>query len=223
MRHPICLSVLLVLAAPAFAADLPSTKAAFAPPDAPYAWSGFYAGVSGGYAWANTTTGSGALRATYGAAPAPQGGFGAIQGGYLAEYPNRWVLGVEGAVLPGSATNTVGVAGVSKLTTTSNFAASARVRLGYDAGQFMPYLAGGIAFASNTAKGFDPAHPGGFSVSTVHPGMTIGAGLEYAFAQHWTARVEYDFTAFGNKSYLGNPRAANANFLGAGVNYLYGH
>ena len=57
-------------------------------------------------------------------------------------------------------------------------------------------------------------HPRG-----IHPGL----GAEWMFAQSWSAKVEYDYLGFGNKSYdfagFGTTVDAQVHLLKVGVNY----
>ena len=73
------------------------------------------------------------------------------------------------------------------------------------------------------------------SNSNTNSGWLTGAGVEYAFTQNWTARVEYDYLGLGNKSYTvpGGVFAAipggdtfstrnhNIQLFTVGVNYLF--
>ena len=69
------------------------------------------------------------------------------------------------------------------------------------------------------------------SGSASRDGWTVGAGLEYMFAPNWSAKVEYDYYDFGNKSTLLVSPAGVAgdtinskltvNTVKAGVNYHF--
>ena len=61
-------------------------------------------------------------------------------------------------------------------------------------------------------------------------GWIAGAGLEYAFAPNWTARIEYDYLGFGNETLnLPTPAfptySANASLnvqeVKAGINFKF--
>jgi outer membrane immunogenic protein len=211
-----------ILDSPILAADLASVKEPPVFVETPFAFSGFYAGVGGGYVWSRATTGYAAMTAVYGSAPAPSGGFAAIRAGILAPMANHVVAGVEAEILPGGASTTVGIPGVSRLTTTANVAGTLQTRVGYELGKWLPYVSFGLAFAQNHANGVNPYHPQGFTADAVHLGGAIGGGVEYAFSGQWTARLSYSYLVFGDADYVGNPRAANAQFIGAGVNYFFG-
>jgi outer membrane immunogenic protein len=67
------------------------------------------------------------------------------------------------------------------------------------------YFTGGGGWARNELS-FSASIPG-FAVSgsstNTHFGWVIGGGWEYAFANNWSARVEYLFTSYEDKTYFG--------------------
>ncbi len=63
-------------------------------------------------------------------------------------------------------------------------------------------------------------------------GWTVGAGLEWAFAHNWSARLEYDFIGLGNRTFVvpatspvlaGDTFTANSHvqMFTVGLNYLF--
>ena len=80
---------------------------------------------------------------------------------------------------------------------TINWQGSLRGKLGFDAGAFMPYLTGGLAFANGT---FFHAMPG--SESQTHLGWTVGAGVEIAATEDLSIDVLYRYSDFGDKAYF---------------------
>jgi outer membrane immunogenic protein len=74
---------------------------------------------------------------------------------------------------------------------------------------------------------------GGSSNSTT--GWTAGAGLEWAFADNWTARVEYDYIGLGNRTFTVAATSpvlsgdtftvnnANIQMVTVGLNYLFNY
>jgi outer membrane immunogenic protein len=76
-------------------------------------------------------------------------------------------------------------------TTKLSWIATIRGRVGYAIDRVLLFATGGAAFthASDnvTATGFGTI----FNASSTNTGWTIGAGGEVAFAQNWTAKVEY--------------------------------
>jgi len=205
----------------ALAADMPLGPAR-APAYVPFfTWNGFYIGVNGGYGfgrsnWTDTVT----LLST--------GGFdttgGLIGGtvGYNVQF-GGWVLGIETDVawsnLKGSATiNCVGTC-----QTSNEWLGTARTRIGYAFDRFMPYITGGAAFGGikGTLGGI-----GTFSETEV--GWTWGAGIEYAFAERWSAKVEYLYVDLGRANCNvtcsgGNPIEATftTNLVRGGVNFRF--
>ena len=89
---------------------------------------------------------------------------------------------------------------------------------------------GGVAFA-NDKDSLNDILGSTASVSLTRTGWTAGAGLEYAFAPNWTARIEYDYLGFGSEG-LSLPTAnfptyssnasANVQEVKAGINFKFG-
>ena len=111
--------------------------------------------------------------------------------------------------------------------TQSQWLATVRGRVGYAFDRILLYGTAGAAFG-NIQTGLNP--PSTFD-STVEAGWTVGAGLEFAFAQNWTAKVEYLFVDLPNGSCttVGNCGGAagsivsfNENIIRAGVNFKFG-
>jgi outer membrane immunogenic protein len=184
------------MAAPSFAADLPrpSYKAPiYSVPG--YSWTGFYAGINGGYGFGKSdwsgagTTGS----------PSPKGALAGVTLGYNLQ-TGSWVWGIEGDAdyswVKGSATGTGACAGAG-CETRNNWLATARGRLGY-AGwdRWLPYITGGAAFGQvKMTPGV-----GGGSESKTRLGWTAGAGFEYAVMTNWTAKIEYLYADLGTSN-----------------------
>jgi outer membrane immunogenic protein len=91
-----------------------------------------------------------------------------------------------------------------------------RGRIGYAFDQWLPYITGGFAwgrmetdlnwtllqFATGTSTlSHPPASFSGSQAKTL-PGWTLGAGFEYAFAERWSAKVEYLFVDLGKEVYF---------------------
>ncbi len=189
----------------AFAADLPQpapppprAPATYVPTTAPvYNWGGVYLGINGGYGFGNSTWTDAAGDST--------GSFstdGFLLGGTLgANF--QWgpvVFGIEGdgdwndvngnsAVGCGSLGAPAGISCETK----SDWLATARGRIGYAFDRILLYGTGGGAFGNIQAG----PNSGTFNSST-EIGWTAGAGIEVAFAQNWTAKVEYLFVDLGN-------------------------
>ena len=71
-----------------------------------------------------------------------------------------------------------------------------RGRIGYATSHWLVYATGGLAYAGERfvnapGGGLEEKHIG------VRLGWAAGAGVEYAFAPHWTVRLEYLYSQFG--------------------------
>src|SRR2546429_650216 len=66
------------------------------------------------------------------------------------------------------------------------------INAGYAFDRFLPYFTGGAAFGAvkGSVLGF-----GSFTETKV--GWTLGGGLEYAFTDNWTAKLEYLYVDLG--------------------------
>jgi outer membrane immunogenic protein len=167
------LFVAVVSPGAAFAADLPTKKA---PPAAPVLasppnWTGFYAGAFVG--------GLGGDFSTSEASKASGTGFGFNTGtlfGYSLE-SGRFVYGLEGDVATNSLSHKFAARpGLVGSETESEYELHGRARLGYDLGDYLPFLAGGAAFGhiyqyQNNPNDFDGA-------TRNQLGWTIGAGVD---------------------------------------------
>lgn len=205
----------------AMAADM-GVRAApvYVAPVAP-TWTGFYAGLNGGWGWSNfngTFAAAGPVALATGFGPLPSlsthnnGGVFGGQLGYNWQAAN-WVFGVEGdmdaasingtqqAVFPsGTAPFTDGV----QFKENVNWLATVRGRLGYTWGPGMIYITGGGAWENATVKalaseGFVGASAAG-NFTFTKSGWTIGTGYEWMLAPNWTVRGEYLYYGFSGNN-----------------------
>ena len=101
--------------------------------------------------------------------------------------------------------------GAAQCETKNTWLWTVRGRFGYAADRVLFYGTGGGALG-NVEAGFN----GGFDTST-KLGWTAGAGVEAAFADHWTARIEYLFVELKNGS-CGTLHNCGIDFGGAIAN-----
>jgi high affinity Mn2+ porin len=217
---------MLVLDGPVIAADLPLKAPAF---DAVYNWTGFYLGGHVGY-------GGGSLGS--GTNPLPEQGvffphsltglIGGYQAGYVRQFSNHVVLGVEAdasftspldgpAVMP------------APFSTTLDYVGTVRGRIGYAFGALLPYVTGGFAWGHGHVN-FDDG--GGSAVllrAQNQPGWAAGAGVEFAVSGNWTAKLEYNYIDLARRTYDlsdgGLPRInvdPKINLVKFGLNYRFG-
>lgn len=174
----------------AFAADLPLKAPAS---KAVYDWTGFYLGGHVGY-------GGGSLGP--GTNPLPEQGvffphsvtglIGGYQAGYTRQFSNRVVLGVEADA---SFTSPLDAPRLSPapFNTTLDYVGTARGRIGYAFGTWLPYVTGGFAWGHSHININDGGGTIVSSLGQTQTGWTAGAGIEFAMSGNWSARLEYDY------------------------------
>jgi outer membrane immunogenic protein len=99
--------------------------------------------------------------------------------------------------------------------TKNDFLATIRGRVGYSFDRFMPYVTGGLAVGN--VKASDAF----FSKDETNAGWTVGAGVEFAFAPQWTAKVEYLYVDLGDVDLAGLKTDFYTNVVRGGVNYRF--
>lgn len=210
-----------LLTGAASAADLAARPYTKAPPMAAavYNWTGFYLGADVGYGWGRST---GTLATAAGLSPVnysldPSGVIGGGFIGYNFQFTNV-VLGVEAdwqASDLNQGGNFVLAAPLTTYTirTKVNDYGSVRGRLGLAFDRWMIFGTGGFAWGSwDTSYAFAGTPPFVTAGVSSHAGWTAGAGVEYAFAENWLARVEYRYTDLGRASFVS--AATNSSDLG---------
>jgi outer membrane immunogenic protein len=217
----------LAVAGPAFAADLPPempVKASFVQR---FTWTGCYLGAHVGGAWMRNDVTDPVLlvqdNAGLGGAGFTTGGpttvrvnqNGAVVGAQIGcdyQFPSNFVLGVEGAVSGGTMKGSRAVAlpdsppDTALVSVKTDFVPTLTGRAGYAVDHWLFYAKGGVAWASSKysvtgtfggAGAIVPGTPFDFEGLSVRTGWTAGSGVEWAFAEDWSARLEYDYYDFG--------------------------
>lgn len=158
-------------------------------------WSGFYAGAHAGYLWGNGKGDSDDVAALD--ADIDLDGFngGALLGANFQT--DCIVFGVEGDIgfgdMKGS-DNDVGLGDVDA-DAKIKWNGHVRARLGYSAGEVMPFIAGGLAIADvdvDSNLGDD---------TNTHYGWTLGGGIDWAVSEQFVVRAEYLYDDYSKKSY----------------------
>jgi len=223
----------LCATAPALAADLGArtyyNKAPAMAPAAVYNWTGFYIGGHLGGAFNDNNNifgGSGGF--TDGTGNSNNGRFLAgVQAGYDYQFAPNWVIGVEGQYswLASNNNNFVGTG--FAFNSDRRDISSVTGRLGYTWGPAMLYFKGGYAYSdSRDSVNFGVTPVTGFSRGS-RDGYTLGGGLEYMFAQNWSAKVEYMYYDFDRNISTTFATGASGNFrdeehvIKAGLNYRF--
>ena len=205
-------AIAALIGTPALAADM-AVKAPPPPVAAPaYSWTGFYIGGNGGYAWGSSvqffTGGGGGTTYRY--------NIDGWEGGGTLGYNwqiQQWVLGVEtdfsGSHISGSTVSTVRYGcGTTCATTVDDFG-TLSARLGYGWNNVLLYGTGGLAYGG-IASNLD-----GGTATNWRTGWAAGAGAEYGFAPHWSAKLEWIYLNFSSFQWT---NAHNANFNCTGIN-----
>jgi|ERR1017187_474120 outer membrane immunogenic protein len=198
---------------PALAADLPIKAPAYkaSPPAALYNWTGCYIGGNAGGGWGHktftdlaTTPGVSGLIPASSPEANTSGGVVGGQAGCNYQFASNWVVGIEGA---GSWANIKGSSdpffgGKAVFNAQTNWIAATTGRLGYTQDRWLIYAKGGAAWAGDkyqvplTFAG----RPFDFQGSETRSGWTLGGGIEWAFWQNWSAKIEYAYYDFGTRS-----------------------
>ena len=191
---------------PALAADLaarPYTKAAPAVYAPIYNWTGFYIGGHVGAAFGNDNTFNGLVVGNNNDARF----LGGVQVGADYQFAPNWVLGVEGQFSwLGGNNNVVTFPNGYAYTNDQRGLGSVTGRIGYTWGPALLYVKGGYAYSDNRETLLLASVPQAFAFDHNHrDGYTVGAGLEYMFAQNWSAKAEYQYYDFGKTNFVTPP------------------
>jgi outer membrane immunogenic protein len=236
MRKSVAISALVLLAggAAAFAADLPVANAPMYRPAPVFTWTGFYLGVNAGVAWNNggSITVVDPVLGPQSIGVGSRSGFiGGGQAGYNIQ-SGALVYGIETdiqGIATGSSVNW-GPYGFLHVSTSGNggWLGTTRGRVGYAIDRTLLYVTGGVAYG-----GFNSNPLNGSGNATSNVGYALGGGIEYAFSQNWTAKIEAlyvnlnagnrtDYVTSGGLVYTVTAKSGNGGgIVRAGVNYLF--
>jgi len=179
----------------------------------PYAfsWTGFYVGANVGYGFAGDdrvglTSDITGFLGDFGTLE-NSGVFGGGQAGYNYQFGN-FVLGLEADIQAsgvGDSVNGLSPTIASRAKSDINWFGTIRPRVGFAWDRALIYATGGVAFGGIDYQ-FD-ATDGALFVhgkdSDTRVGYTLGAGVEYAFTDNWTAKLEYQYVNFGEYKVTG--------------------
>ena len=185
-------------------------------------WTGFYAGIHGGYGWGD----AGYLFVPFGNAgsfaPTPQGGAfsqsmnNGLAGGHVGfNYQfERAIIGLEGTfawtgfsastlnAFPDLPTGNRGRTYATKM----DLLTTITPRLGYTFGNWLVYGKAGLAAGrveSVLTNGLEPGPPAILQERTWQVGWTAGLGVEYAITKNWVLGAEYNYYDLGSERYGG--------------------
>jgi outer membrane immunogenic protein len=177
------LAVTTALGTAAHAADLPARLAPPAPLVAAvpvFTWTGFYIGVNAGYGW-NTNNDDVVINGTTYEADDEGGFVGGGQVGYNYQI-GSFVVGLETDIQYADIGGDNDFGGILDDDDSESWFGTVRARAGYAFDRALIYATGGLAYGE-VSNGFS-------SSDDVSVGWTIGAGVEYAFTNNLTAKVE---------------------------------
>lgn len=228
-RHIVLASVSVVaLTAAANAADMYAPGGGYKDEFVPVAaWTGFYAGVNGGYGWSaesSTLSGSGSETAacptsTATACPIAVTGSGTNTFGSDGEFAGgqigynlqpagaHYVFGVEADIqwsgiqgsgtIPSLLAPEASVYGSSQL----DWFGTVRGRVGYAFNRSLIYVTGGVAFGGvkdSLSVAAEVGSPVNWSSSATETGYVVGGGFEHYILPAWSIKAEYQYIDLGS-------------------------
>ncbi len=221
--------VIASVAIPAFAADMYRAPESGGYKDVPYVevtgWSGFYAGVNGGYGFDSQSKHT---------KMHDEGGFGGGQIGYnwqgaLGLSPHL-VLGIEtdfqGAGLDHSTGVTINTVAGTHKRAIDDFG-TLRGRIGYAAGPALFYFTGGLAYGNKTNE-VSLNNGTVYKEDGMETGYVLGGGVEYKFNPSWSVKAEYQYIDLSHENATDAAGASlstvdtQLSTVRAGVNYHFG-
>jgi outer membrane immunogenic protein len=239
MKKLLLASVAIVgFAGAASAADLPVRAAPPAPIIAAvpvFTWTGFYVGVNAGYGWATDDSDNVLYDPVLGYVGGGSGNNGGFVGGGQVGYNYQmgmFVLGLEADIQYadiGSSNRYVGAFYYGD-DSNGNWFGTVRARAGVAFDRALIYATGGFAYGDigrGSSSFYDPTL--GYlygSDSGTNTGWTLGGGVEYAFTNNLTAKIEglYVNLDTDSNSYgvYGDKKNAEFGVIRAGLNYKFG-
>ena len=224
-------STLLLICANANAADLPVRPAPYAAPVVTtYNWTGIYLGINGGWGWGQQDPLNIITNRFDNFSVGFSGGlFGGTLGGQIQS--GHVVLGfetdIDWANLKGSSNLNPSVGGgplgLVSATTSIDWVATARVRVGYAHDNILFYATGGLAALG--AKTSLSLVPGGATCGAIltgcagankQLGAALGGGIEYGFTPNVSVKLEYLHVSAVSLD------VSHHSEVRAGVNYRFG-
>ena len=208
-RLNIVTASMLLIGSAAYAADLPSKKAAPKTVPVPVQkmsnWTGVYGGLNAGLGFGSFTKEG---KDVYGY---PTGGTLGVTGGYNYQMPTNWVAGIEADLSLGN------IKGSNTGSSEGRYLNTIRGRLGYAMNETMPYLTAGYAGATTHDTN------GGSTVDNYHNGYTLGGGVETVVTGPWTAKAEALYIHLEEKDVpsAGGSSGADWGLVRLGLNYRF--
>ena len=238
------LSGLLVTSMTANAADVyarPYAPPPYVPPAyvAPvFTWTGFYLGGNLGGAWAHRDVTDSLFGVNFNNGNNDGVFIGGGQLGFNWQV-NYVVLGFEWDIDGAANNNNTGTVfiprvGVLQLTSNNRWITTLAARFGVTNGYWLFYGKAGAGWVGSgdfTVTNLTTGTSVTVSNNNSNSGWLVGAGIEWAFAPNWSAKVEYDFLGLDSRSFAVpagffagdtfTQSNRNIQMLKVGVNYLF--
>ncbi len=188
-------------------------------------WTGFYAGVNGGYGWDASKIGDTLAPWSI----SPEGGFGGGQVGYNWQgfYHPNLVLGIE-ADFQGADIKDFVTVGSTTVKSSLDYFGTVRGRVGYAFDRALVYATGGLAYGNVTDElsgKIDRTVPFSVKDETTRTGYVVGGGLEYKISPAWSAKGEYQYINLGQDD--GWAKVTSEDYavhtFRVGLNYHFGN
>ena len=241
------LSVLLTTSMTANAADVyarPYAPPPYVPPAyvAPvFTWTGFYLGGNIGGAWAHRDVADSLLGANFNNGNNDGVFIGGGQVGFNWQV-NYVVLGFEWDVDGVANNNNTGTVfiprvGILQLTSNNSWITTLAARFGVTNGYWLFYGKAGAGWVGSndfTVTNLSTGTSVTVSNNNSNSGWLAGAGIEWAFAPNWSAKVEYNYLGLDDRTFIvpaGVPgflpgdtftqSNRNIQMVKVGINYLF--
>ncbi len=202
-------AALSLLTVSAFGGDMALPPIAPSGPP-PFTWTSCYGGLRAGGGWGqkDLTDTAGIVSAVTTFTAVNLGIDGYMLGAQVGcdyQFAPNWVVGIEGAGAGGniSATTNVPITIADDSATfkeTTDFLGSVTGRIGYAWDRLMVYGKGGVGFVTDRYHTADTLQTFAFDGLETRVGWTAGAGVEWAFWEDLSLKLEYDYYGFGQRS-----------------------
>jgi outer membrane immunogenic protein len=173
----------------------------------PYNWTGWYAGIQGGYSWSHSQSSyDNSPFTSFSIDPTNADGLiGGFEGGWNYQASSNFLIGMEGDVSFANLTDTIpDDAGTyahgccQTITSTTDFGANLRGRAGVLVNsRTLLFGAAGLAISHVKVTATD----GNLSDQATLYGWTIGSGVEQAVTRNVSMKLEYLYTDTGKHTW----------------------
>ena len=229
----------------ASAADVRARPAPYAPPAPVYAppafsWTGFYLGGNIGGAWAHRDVTDTFFRVNFNNGNDKGVFIGGGQVGYNWQF-GYGLIGIEADFDGVANNNNAGVVfiptvGPIQVTSNNRWVTTVAARFGVTNGPWLFYGKVGGGWVGNedfTVTNLRTGASFNISNDNSNSGLLLGAGIEWAFAQNWSAKVEYNYLGLEDRTFAVpfaspffpgdtfNRSNRNLQMVKAGINYRF--